>query len=76
MYIGSKLRKLRDQRRISTREIADKAGIAQSTYLDWEQDKTSPRLKNFAKLAEAFQLSPKELMDYLLDGKGEETLRS
>ncbi|HEV7348466.1 helix-turn-helix transcriptional regulator [Telluribacter sp.] len=67
MQIGSRLRQLRYQHKASTREIADQAGVSQSTYMDWEQDKTSPTLSNFEKLAKAFQLCPTELMKYLVE---------
>jgi transcriptional regulator with XRE-family HTH domain len=65
MQIGTRLRQLRYQHRLSSRQIADRAGICQSTYLDWEQDKTSPTLSSFGKLAKAFRLRPAELMKYL-----------
>jgi transcriptional regulator with XRE-family HTH domain len=66
MLIGTRLRQLRYQHQLSSRQIADRAGICQSTYLDWEQDKTSPTLRSFGKLAKAFRLCPAELMRYLV----------
>jgi DNA-binding XRE family transcriptional regulator len=47
MQIGTRLRQLRYQHQLSSRQTADRAGVSQSTYLDWEQDKTSPTLSSF-----------------------------
>lgn len=65
MNIGTQLRKLRDARALSTRTIAEKAGIAPSTYMDWEHDKSSPSIKSYIKLAAAFEVDPVDLMAYL-----------
>jgi transcriptional regulator with XRE-family HTH domain len=65
MKIGTLLRRLRDKKPLSTREIAAKMDVAHSTYLDWEHDKSSPSLKSYIKLARAFDVCPVELMAYL-----------
>lgn len=65
MIIGLALRKLRDSRKISTRAIAERAGVSHSTYVDWERDKSSPSLKHFSRLARAFDMDSVNLMAYL-----------
>lgn len=65
MEIGTMLRKLRDSKGLTTRHIAEKIGISHSTYVDWENDKSSPSLKFYIKLASSFQVCPVELMSYL-----------
>lgn len=65
MNIGTLLRKLRDSRALTTRTIAEKAGVSLSTYLDWEHDKSSPSLRSFFKLASALDLDPVDFMAYL-----------
>ena len=65
MQIGTLLRKLRDNKKLSSREIADKIDVAHSTYMDWEHDKTSPSLKSYAKLSHALNVNPLEFMAYL-----------
>ena len=65
MQIGTLLRKLRDNKKLSSREIADKIDVAHSTYMDWEHDKTSPSLKSYAKLSRALNVNPVEFMAYL-----------
>lgn len=65
MYIGTRLRKLRDRQRVSTREIADRIGVSQSTYVGWENDKSSPTVRVYMRIAEAFEMDPVQLMTYL-----------
>lgn len=73
MQIGTLLRKLRDQKRLSVRDVAGKMEVAHSTYMDWEHDKTSPSLKSFIRLAGALELNPIELMTYLT-GEAQDTV--
>lgn len=61
---------------MSTREIADRVGISQSTYVDWENDKSTPTLKLYFKLSNAFALSPIDLMHYLTTGSIETTSKT
>ncbi|WP_025762701.1 helix-turn-helix domain-containing protein [Dyadobacter tibetensis] len=67
MKIGHKLRRLRQYRRFSTRELADLLGIGQNTYVSWELDKTYPSFKYFVPLAEALGLCPISLMAFLFE---------
>nr|WP_295922333.1 helix-turn-helix transcriptional regulator [uncultured Dyadobacter sp.] len=65
MEIGTLLRKLRDRRKVSSRLIAEKVGISHTTYLDWEHEKSSPTLRHFIRLADAFEMTPVDMMSYL-----------
>ncbi|TDE08075.1 helix-turn-helix domain-containing protein [Dyadobacter psychrotolerans] len=65
MKIGSLLRKLRDQKGMSARLVAERVGVSHSTYVDWELDKSSPSIRSYVKLATAFDFNPVELMAYL-----------
>ena len=69
MEIGAFLRKLRDTRKVSSRLIAEKIGVSHTTYMDWEHEKSSPSLKNFLKLAEAFEMTPVDMMSCLTGNK-------
>lgn len=72
MEIGTHLRKLRDYLRLSSRYVAERTGVSHSSYLDWEHDKSSPSLKNYLKLSEAFGVDPAQLILYIT-GKISET---
>ena len=65
MEIGTLLRKLRDHHKVSSRSIAEKVGISHTTYLDWEHEKSSPSLRHFVRLADAFKMTPVDMMSYL-----------
>lgn len=61
MGIASRLRELRDQRRLSVKDVAQSLGVAESTYRDWEygrQIKGEP----YAKLAQFYNVSLKWLL--------------
>lgn len=68
MEIGTSLRKLRNLRGLSAREISEKIGVSHSTYVDWEHDKSSPSLRSFNKVAAAFQVCPVELLSFVVEG--------
>jgi len=67
MNIGTSLRKLLDNKGLTTRFIANKIGVSLSTYVDWENDKTAPSLRLYRRLANAFEVTPLELMSYFVD---------
>jgi transcriptional regulator with XRE-family HTH domain len=65
---GEKLRKVRDQRLLSQRELAEKAGLSPTTILKLEADRVGePHPRTVRKLAEALGVDPRELVD----GKGQ-----
>lgn len=62
MTFGTKLRKYREQKRLSQRELADLIGVSQSTYSNWEGDIRNFGVEYLAKLAQLFDVSITELM--------------
>jgi transcriptional regulator with XRE-family HTH domain len=58
---SKKLRKLRDSKRLSQQEIADKMGISQSLYCDWEKQDSELKLENVLKLSEIFEVELDEI---------------
>ncbi|TAG18576.1 MAG: XRE family transcriptional regulator [Cytophagia bacterium] len=56
MSYGTKLRTIRDNRKLSQQQVADFVGIAQPTLNNWEQDISSPKVKHLPKLAEVLQV--------------------
>ncbi len=67
MEIGVVLRRLRDKKRISSRDAAERIGVTQSTYLDWEHDKSSPTIKMFFQIAKTFEICPIDLMSHIVE---------
>ncbi|WP_031528820.1 helix-turn-helix domain-containing protein [Dyadobacter crusticola] len=59
------LRLIRDAKNLSTRTVADRIGVSQSTYLGWEHGRSSPSLKMLNALAEAIEVCPISFVAYL-----------
>ena len=60
--IGDKLKKLRQGKKLTQTEFADKIGISRGTYAHYEINKRHPDYQTLIKIAEFFDVST----DYLL----------
>jgi transcriptional regulator with XRE-family HTH domain len=59
---GEKLRRLREERFLSHRELASLAGVSPTTVLNLESNQgVSPQRRTIRKLARALEVSPHEL---------------
>nr|WP_295922510.1 helix-turn-helix transcriptional regulator [uncultured Dyadobacter sp.] len=56
MQIEIRLRSLRDARKLSTRMVAERVGVSQSTYMDWERNRSYPSLRLLEPLAMALDV--------------------
>jgi len=63
MSIGQKLLILRSQTKYSRQDIADKLGINQKTYANWESEKTEPSASYIPELAKVFDVTIDELFE-------------
>ena len=61
--IGAKIKKLRTERGLSTRQLADMIFVSQPTITRWETGERMPDLAMIASLASALQTSVAELID-------------
>lgn len=62
MTNGTVLRKLRERKRLSQKEVADRLNISQSTYSQWESDISSYKIDTLPKLADVFDTDITELI--------------
>lgn len=62
MTFGTKLRKHREKKRLSQKEVAEQIGVSQTTYHNWETDISSFRVEFLSKLAQVFEVAIIELM--------------
>jgi transcriptional regulator with XRE-family HTH domain len=62
VYIGEKLREVRTRRLLTQDELADKAGVSQSTIANIERDNAEPQFRTIRKLAKALDIEPTELL--------------
>lgn len=63
MHIGSKLRKFRDKKQLSQSEVAERLGVAQATYWNWENDQVHFKMEYLVQLADIFEVDPTELVN-------------
>jgi transcriptional regulator with XRE-family HTH domain len=62
MSLGNRLRKLREELKKQSSEIAEMLNIAKSTYSGYENDKSKPDYDTLTELAKYYSVS----VDYLL----------
>jgi transcriptional regulator with XRE-family HTH domain len=63
VHIGDRLRKLRDEKFLSQRELARAAGISPTTVFKLEANQAEPHPRTIRKLAEALGVEPSKLVD-------------
>ena len=61
MKFGTLLIQHRERARLSQKQVAEQLSIAQSTYCDWESDRTSLKAEYLPKLAEVFKVETVDL---------------
>jgi transcriptional regulator with XRE-family HTH domain len=62
VYIGDNVKRVRTLRALTQVELAEKAGITQSTVVLIERNKSEPHMSTIRKLAEALGVDPAELV--------------
>ena len=60
---GARLRRLRRDQALSQQDLSAATGVAQATLSDLERGKRGARASTVRKLAEAWGVEPKELME-------------
>jgi transcriptional regulator with XRE-family HTH domain len=63
VYIGDRLRQLRDEKFLSHRELASLAGVSPTTVLSIEKNETEPQRRTIRKLAKALGVAPSDLLE-------------
>ncbi len=62
VYVGDKVKRLRDARALTQKELADKAGLTVAALSRIERNNAEPRPTTRRKLAEALGVDPSELI--------------
>ena len=66
--IGNRIRKYREDRKLSQKELAELIGVSNSRVSNWEQGINRPDANILAEICRALQVSPSELLDvHLID---------
>ena len=64
--IGSRIRRYREERGLSQKQLAELIGVKNSRVSNWEQGLNRPDADILAALCRALQVSPSELLDVRL----------
>ena len=64
--IGSRIRKYREERKLTQKELAQRIGVSSSRVSNWEQGINRPDADTIAKICKALTVSPSELLDVYL----------
>jgi len=62
VYVGDKVKRLRDERALTQGELANKAGLTVAALSRIERNNAEPRPTTRRKLAEALGVKPSELI--------------
>ncbi|MGQ7452240.1 helix-turn-helix domain-containing protein [Streptococcus suis] len=57
-----RLKALRKEKKLTQKELAEKIGIKQNSYSDWETGKNEPNLENIVKLAQLLDTTTDDLL--------------
>lgn len=60
---STRLKELREERKLSQKSVANKLGYAVSTYANWEQGRTEPSISDIYNLLWIFNIEPNDLFD-------------
>ena len=63
VYVGDKVKRLRDKRALTQEELAEKAGLTVAALSRIERNNAEPRPTTRRKLAEALGVNPSELLE-------------
>lgn len=61
--MGARIRRLREQRGMTQKQLADALGLNQSAIALWESGKTVPTLQNLYRLADILGCDARDLLD-------------
>ena len=63
VYIGERLRRLREERALRQEDLAELAGVGRNTVNRIEKNHTEPHMTTIRKLADALEVDPRELVE-------------
>lgn len=67
--IGLRIRKFREAKKLTQKQLADKIGVSGSRVSNWEQGTHRPDVDILADICIALNVSPSELLDIHLDNE-------
>ena len=58
-----RLKEIREEQDLSQKEVAEKLGVAVSTYANWEQGRTEPSIYDIFNLIYVYEIEANDLFD-------------
>ena len=58
---ANRLKDLRNEKQLSQKQVAEKVGVAVSTYANWEQGRREPSINDIFKLLSVFEIESSDL---------------
>lgn len=62
--LGERIRKLRDERGLSQKQLADRLGVKKQTVSNWENGNAMPSMDMFVRVVELLHTTPNYLLGY------------
>lgn len=59
----SNLKSIRKYNNLTQKQVADKLGVVESCYANWEQGRTEPSIESLRKLGEIFKIDIESLIN-------------
>ena len=66
-YFNENLRRVREQKGLSQKDVAEKIGVAKSTYSLYESGNREPNVQTIKKIADVLEVSADELLGINMD---------
>lgn len=63
MSLGTKLRKLRQEKKLSQMQVAVELDVSQTAYGKWESDQTKPGIDNLLRISNFYETDIYDLLD-------------
>lgn len=63
MSLGTKLRKLRQEKKLSHTQVAVELDVSQTAYGKWESDQTKPGIDNLLRISNFYETDIYDLLD-------------
>lgn len=64
MTVGERIKKIRLEKGMTQKEVAEKCGINDANIRKYESGRQNPKLDTIEKIATALEVSPSELLDW------------
>ncbi len=69
VFFGERLKSLRSEKQLNQKQVAEKLGVAVSTYANWEQGRREPSLFDIFNLLSVLGISANDLFEDYESGR-------